>query len=55
MKKVVITIIGFAIAIGLIVGVIIPIAEHGRETGVTAETRYNSVEDSVEDLASPIH
>jgi len=55
MKNIVITIIGFAIAIGLIVGVIIPIASHGKTTGQTANTSFKSVDTSVSSLSSVIN
>ena len=54
MKKVVITIIGFAIAIGLIVGVIVPIASHGRITGTNADTKFNGADSSISGIATPI-
>jgi hypothetical protein len=54
MKKVVLTIIMFAIGIGLIVGVIIPIATHGRTTGGTANGRFDSSDTSISGLATPI-
>lgn len=55
MKNIVVTIIVLAIAIGLIVGVIVPIAQHGRTTAVTANTRYTSIETSIGTLAQPIN
>lgn len=55
MKKVVITIIMFAIGIGLIVGVIIPIATHGKASGQTANTRFTQVDGDVSTLATPIN
>ena len=55
LKNVVITIIILAIAIGLIVGVIVPIAQHGRATAVTANTRYTDIETNIGSLAQPIN
>lgn len=55
MKKVVITIIMFAIAIGLVVGVIIPIANHGKTAGQSANTRFTAIDGNVTTLADPIN
>ena len=55
MKKVVLTIIMFAIAIGLIVGVIIPISNHGKTAGQTANTRFTTIDGDVTTLAAPIN
>jgi len=54
MKSIVLTIIGFAIAIALLVGVVIPIANHGRDTGQTARSQQDSVDASAKALASPL-
>ena len=55
LKNIVVTIVVLAIAIGLIVGVIIPIAQHGRVTAVTANTRYTDIETNIGALAQPIN
>lgn len=55
MKNIVVTIVVFAIAIGLIVGVVVPIAQHGRTTAVTADTRHASIDASIGALAQPIN
>ncbi len=55
MKKVVITIIMFAIAIGMILGVILPIANHGKTTGQSAKTRMTTIDGDVSTLAQPIN
>lgn len=54
MKKVVMSVIGFAIAIALVIAIWVPLATHGRTTGVSNETRFDSVDGSVTTLASPI-
>ena len=54
MKKVVITIVMFAISVALIVGVIIPLANHGREAGITVENRLTGIDGSMNTLANPI-
>lgn len=55
MKKIVITIIMFAIAIGLILGVIVPIASHGKSTGQMAKTHMTTIDGDVSTLAQPIN
>jgi len=55
MKNILVTIIIFAIAIGLIVGVIVPIAQHGRATGVIADTMHTEIEADIGALAQPIN
>ncbi|NJD02789.1 MAG: hypothetical protein FIA99_09410 [Ruminiclostridium sp.] len=55
LKNIVITIVVLAIAIGLIVGVIVPIAQHGRATAVTANTRHTDIETNIGALAQPIN
>lgn len=55
MKKIVITIIMFAIAIGLIIGVILPIANHGKASGQTAKTRMTTIDGDVSTLMQPIN
>ncbi len=55
LKKIVITIIMFAIAIGLIIGVILPIANHGKTTGQTANTRMTTIDGDVSTLMQPIN
>jgi hypothetical protein len=54
MKNIVTTIILFAIAIGLIVGVIVPIAQHGRTTAATAKTSMTGIDTSITSLSVPI-
>jgi hypothetical protein len=54
MKNIITTIVLFAIAIGLIVGVIIPIAQHGRTTATTAKTSMAGVDTSITSLSIPI-
>lgn len=55
MKNIVVTIIVFAIAIGLIVGVIVPIAQHGRTTATSAKTRMTGIDTSITSLSVPIN
>ena len=55
MKNIVVTIVVLAIAVGLIVGVIVPIAQHGRATAVTADSRHSSIEASIGTLAQPLN
>ncbi len=55
MKKVVLSIIMFAISIALLVGVIIPIAEKARGTGETAYTYQQDIDTQIGTLAEPIN
>lgn len=55
MKNIVITIVVFAIAIGLIVGIIVPIAQHGRSTATSAKTKMTGIDSSVTGLSVPIN
>jgi hypothetical protein len=55
MKKVVLAIVMFAIGIGLIVGVIVPLATHGRNTGIAAESRMDGIDDSINGIDETIH
>jgi hypothetical protein len=55
MKNIVVTIIVFAIAIGLIVGVIVPIAQHGRSTAANAKTQMTGIDTSITGLSTPIN
>lgn len=54
MKKVIITIVMFAIAVALIVGVILPIANHGRETGTEVEGHLDTIDAGMGSLAEAI-
>lgn len=49
-KKVVITIMLFAISIGLILGVIMPIAKHGKQTGNDAYQKSKQIGTSIEEI-----
>lgn len=55
MKKVVVTIIMFAITIALIIGVILPIANHGKTTGQAVNTRMTTIDADVSTLMQPIN
>lgn len=50
MKKIIISIILFAVAIGLVIGIIIPLTEHCRETGLTSITRGESIGNSLKNI-----
>ncbi len=54
MKKVIITIVMFAITVALIVGVILPLANHGRETGQGVETQLIKIDEKIDSLAEEI-
>jgi hypothetical protein len=55
MKKIIITIIMFAITIGMIIGIIVPIANHGRSTGQTANTRMSTIDGEISTMMQPIN
>lgn len=54
MKKVIMSVIGFAIAAALIIAVWIPLATHGKNTGTSNETKFDSVDASISTLSTPI-
>ena len=54
MKSIVITVVMFAIAVALIVGIIMPLSNHGREVGTSTETRLTGVDTQMGTLANPI-
>lgn len=54
MKKIIISIAMFAIAMALMVAVILPLAEHGRENGVKAESQVDTVDTEIAALSSAI-
>lgn len=54
MKKIIISIAMFAIAMALLIAVILPLAEHGRENGVKAEAQVESVDTDIAALSSTI-
>jgi hypothetical protein len=55
MKNIVVTIVVFAIAIGLIIGVIVPISQHGRSTATSAKTQMTEIDTSITGLSTPIN
>ncbi|PYG89139.1 hypothetical protein LY28_00962 [Ruminiclostridium sufflavum DSM 19573] len=50
MKKIIISIAMFAIAMALMIAVIIPLAEHGRENGVKAEAQMDTIDTKINSL-----
>lgn len=54
MKKVIMSVIGFAIAIALVIAIWVPLATHGKGTATTNEGRFDSLDSGVTTLASPI-
>ena len=55
MKNIVVTIIVFAIAIGLIVGVIVPISQHGKSTAAISKTKMTGIDTNITSLSVPIN
>ena len=49
------SVIGFAIAVALIIAIWVPLATHGREAAGRNQTNFNSIDTSVGAMASPIH
>ncbi len=54
MKKIILSIAMFAIAMALLIAVILPLAEHGRENGQKVETQLDSVDTKVSSLSTAI-
>lgn len=54
MKKIIISIAMFAIAMALLISVIIPLAEHGRENGVKAEAQVDVIDTQINSLSGTI-
>lgn len=54
MKKIILSIVMFAIAMALLVAVIIPLAEHGKENGVKVETQMDTVDTKITGLGQLI-
>lgn len=54
MKKIILSIAMFAIAMALLIAVIIPLAEHGRENGVKSEAQIDSVDTDIAALSSVV-
>lgn len=54
MKKIVLSIAMFAIAMALLVAVIIPLAEHGKENGQKVEVQIDTVDTKINSISSGI-
>lgn len=54
MKKVIMSVIGFAIALALVLAIWVPIANKGRTTATSTLTRSDSVDTSIDTLAAPV-
>ncbi len=54
MKKIILSIAMFAIAMALFIAVIIPLAEHGKENGTKVETQLNTVDTKINTLSGAI-
>lgn len=54
MKKIIISIAMFAIAMALLISVIIPLAEHGRENGVKAEAQVDTIDTEINSLSNTV-
>lgn len=54
MKNIILSIAMFAIAVALLVAVILPLADHGRDNGVKVETQITSIDGKIDTLSSVI-
>ncbi len=54
MKKIVLSIAMFAIAMALFISVIVPLATHGRESGVKAEAQMDTVDSEINILSTGV-
>jgi hypothetical protein len=54
MKKIILSIAMFAIAMALLIAVIIPLANHGRENGVKAEAQVDNIDSNIAALSSAV-
>lgn len=54
MKKIIISIAMFAIAMALLISVIIPLAEHGKENGVKAEAQVDTIDTEISSLSNTV-
>ena len=54
MKKIVLSIAMFAIAMALLIGVIVPLATHGHENGAKAEGQMDTVDSNINTLSTSI-
>ena len=54
MKKIILSIAMFAIAMALLIAVILPLASHGRENGAKVETQIDTIDTNIAALSSTI-
>jgi hypothetical protein len=54
MKKIILSIAMFAIAMALFIAVIIPLANHGKENGVVVESQVDDIDTKIGTLSTPI-
>lgn len=54
MKKIILSIAMFAIAMALLIAVIIPLANHGKENGTKVEAQIDSVDTDITTLGQAI-
>ncbi len=54
MKKIILSIAMFAIAMALLIAVILPLADHGRENGIKAEAQVDSIDTKISSLSSSV-
>ncbi len=54
MKKIILSLIMFAIAMALVIGVILPLSEHGKENGQKVENQLDTIDSKVNTLTTNI-
>ncbi|OPX45639.1 hypothetical protein CLHUN_05760 [Ruminiclostridium hungatei] len=54
MKKIILSLAMFAISMALLITVIIPLAEHGKENGQKVETQMDTIDTKINSLSTAI-
>ncbi len=54
MKKIILSLAMFAISMALLITVIIPLAEHGKENGQKVETQLDTIDTKINSLGTTI-
>ncbi len=54
MKKIILSLTMFAIAMALVIGVILPLSDHGKENGQKVETQIDTIDTRVNTLTTTI-
>ncbi len=54
MKKIILSLAMFAISMALLITIIIPLAEHGKENGQKVETQLDTIDTKINSLGTAI-